>query len=67
MDTLKEIMVTMLILVFVEWKKYFHVHEDASSIALGVVLFKPGECHIDHHIVFASQNFSKTKKTSTSI
>jgi len=38
LDTLKEKMVTVLILVFLDWKKEFHVHVDASCIALGVVL-----------------------------
>jgi hypothetical protein len=31
-------MVTVPILVFPDWTKEFHVHVDASSIALGVVL-----------------------------
>ena len=38
LDTLKEKMVTAPILVFPDWKFPFHVHVDASSIALGVVL-----------------------------
>jgi hypothetical protein len=35
-------MVTAPILVFPYWSKEFHVHVDASSIALGVVLEKLG-------------------------
>jgi hypothetical protein len=38
LNTLKETMVTTPILVFHDWKKSFHVHVDASSIALGPVL-----------------------------
>jgi hypothetical protein len=38
LDILKENMVTMLILVFPDWDKEFHVHVDASAIELGVVL-----------------------------
>ena len=38
LDILKEKMVTMLILVFPNWKKEFHVHVDASCIELGAVL-----------------------------
>ena len=37
-DTLKAKMASAPILVFPDWNKEFHVHVDASSIALGVVL-----------------------------
>ncbi len=36
-------MVTTPTLFFLDWDKSFHVHVDASSIALGVVLTQPGE------------------------
>lgn len=38
LDILKDKMVTAPILVFLDWKLPFHVHVDASSIALGVIL-----------------------------
>ena len=38
LDILKEKMVTAPILVFPDWKLPFHVHVDASSIALGIIL-----------------------------
>jgi hypothetical protein len=38
LDTLKEKMVTMPILVFPDWEKTFHVHVDALAIALGAIL-----------------------------
>ena len=41
LDILKEKMVTAWILVFPDWKKPFHVHVDASSIALGIILAQP--------------------------
>ena len=41
LDILKGKMVTVPILVFLEWKIPFHVHVDASSIALGVILVQP--------------------------
>ena len=40
-DTLKAKMASAPILVFPDWNKEFHVHVDASSIALGVVLAQP--------------------------
>jgi hypothetical protein len=41
-NTLKQKMVTAPILVFPDWSKEFHVHVNASSIALGEVLGQPG-------------------------
>jgi hypothetical protein len=51
-DTLKEKLVTIPILIFLDWSKIFHVHVDASSIALGDVLAHPREGSIDHPIYF---------------
>jgi hypothetical protein len=60
---------TMTILVFPDCSKEFHVHVDASSITLRVVLTKLGKCDIDHPIAFASrklsdseQNYNKTER-----
>lgn len=47
-------MVTVQILVILDWKNEFHVHVDASYIALGVILTQPGAGDIDHLIAFAS-------------
>jgi hypothetical protein len=55
LEILKEKMVTKPILVFLDWSKEFHVHVDASSIALEEVLTQPGEGDIDHPIAFASR------------
>jgi hypothetical protein len=51
-------MVTTPILVFPDWSREFHVHVDAYSIALGVVLAQPGEGEIDHPLAFSSKNLS---------
>jgi hypothetical protein len=51
-------MVTMPSLGFPDWSKEFHVHVDASSIALGAVLAQPGEGDIDHPLSFASRKIS---------
>ena len=55
LNILKEKMVTTPILLFPDWSKEFHVHVDASSIALGILLAQSGEGNIDHPIAFASQ------------
>jgi hypothetical protein len=60
-------MVTASILVFPDWSKEFHVHVDASSIALGAVLAQPGEGELDHPISFASRKLSSTKENYTTI
>jgi hypothetical protein len=60
LDTLKQKLVTTPILVFPYWKKEFHVHVDASSIALGTVLAQPGEGDLDHPIAFSSRKLSTT-------
>jgi hypothetical protein len=39
-----------------DWSKIFHVHVDASSIALGEVLVQPGEGNIDHPFTFPVTN-----------
>jgi hypothetical protein len=62
LDILKEKMVTTPILSFPDWTKEFHVHVDASSIALGVVLAQPGEGDIDHPTSFDSIKFSESEK-----
>ena len=58
-------MASTLILVFPDWNKEFHVHVDASSIALGVVLGQPGEGDLDHLIAFTSRKLSSTEKIYT--
>ena len=65
LDILKEKMVTTPILVFPDWTKEFHVHVDASSIALGIVLAQSGEGNIDHPIAFASRKLSIAENNYT--
>ena len=62
LDVLKEKMVTAPILVFLDWKKEFHVHVDSSCIVLGAVLTQSGEGEMDHPIAFASRKLSKSEK-----
>ena len=58
LDKLKRKMATTPILIFPDWKKEFHVHVDASSMVLGVVLTQPEKGDIDHPIGFASRKIS---------
>ena len=58
LDKLKGKMATAPILIFLDWKKEFHVHVDASSIALGIILTQLGDGTIDHPITFASRKLS---------
>jgi len=67
LDVQKEKMVTTSILVFPDWKKEFHVHVDASCIALGVVLTQASEGELDHPIAFARRNLSKVEKNYLTI
>ena len=67
LDTLKEKMDIAPILVFPDWNKTFHVHVDASSIILGIILARPGEGGIEHPIAFASMKLSSTERNYTTI
>ena len=64
-ETLKSKMASAPILVFPDWNKEFHVHVDASSIALGVVLAQPGEGDLDHPIAYASRKLSFVERNYT--
>ena len=57
----------MPILLLLDWNKEFHVHIDASSVALGVVLVQPGEGDLDYPIVFASRKLSFVEKNYKTI
>jgi hypothetical protein len=53
LETLKENMVTTPILVFPYWEKTFHVHVDASTIALGSIMEQTGAGGLNHPISFS--------------
>lgn len=64
LDKLKEKLVSAPILVYPNWNKMFHVHIDASGIALGVVLVQPGE-KMDHPVYYASRKLSIVERNYT--
>jgi hypothetical protein len=51
--------------VFLNWKKEFQIHVDASLISLGAVLAQPREGEIDHPILFSSRKLSTVEKNYT--
>ena len=65
LDTLKEKLATVPILVHLDWDKQFHVNIDASGIALGAVLAQPGETTVDHPVYFASRKLSNAEQNYT--
>ena len=58
-------MASVPILIFPDCNKEFHVHVDASSVALGVVLVQPGEGDLDHLIAYASRKLSFSERNYT--
>jgi hypothetical protein len=60
-------MVTTPILVFPEWEKTFHMHVDASTIALGAILAQLGVGDLDHPIAFARRNLSDSEQNYNTI
>jgi hypothetical protein len=58
---------TTPILVFPYWSKEFHLHMDASSITLGLILTKPREGDIDHPIAFAGRKLSESENNYNTI
>jgi hypothetical protein len=67
LDTLKEKMVTISMLVFPDWEKTFHVHVDALVIALRAIMTQPGTGELDHPIAFASRKLSKSEQNYNTI
>ena len=62
LDKLKNAMATVPILVFLDWKKEFHVYVDVSSDMPNIVLTQPGEGVLDHPIAFSSRKVSTKKR-----
>jgi hypothetical protein len=64
-ETLKEKLITTPILIFPNWEKEFHVHVDASGIALGAFLTQPRDGAMDHSLYFASRKLSQAERNYT--
>jgi hypothetical protein len=57
----KRKMVTKPILVFPNWEKKFHVHVDASTIELGVIMVQTGAGKLDHPITSVRKKLSESE------
>jgi hypothetical protein len=66
-DLLKEKLNTTPIHIFPNLENKFHVHVDASGIALGAILMQPRDGAMDHPIYFASRKLSKYECNYTTI
>ena len=65
LDTLKEKLASVPILVHPDWDKQFHVHINASSFALGAALAQPDDTTVDHPVYFTSRKLSNAEKNYT--
>jgi hypothetical protein len=66
-DILKEKLINSPIFIFPNWEIEFHVHMDASGIALGTILAQLGEGSMDHPIYFASRKLLQDERNYTTI
>ena len=61
-ETLKRKLVEAPILRFPIWLTKFHVHIDASSLAIGAILTQPGDDGMDYPIVYSSKKLNKVER-----
>ena len=47
---------------FPNWSIKFHVHIDASSLAIGMILMEPGDNGMDYPIVYSSKKLNKAER-----
>ena len=61
-DTLKGKLVEAPILRFRNWSIKFHVHIDASGLAIDTYLTQPGDDGVDYPIVYSSRKLNKAER-----
>ena len=61
-ETLKRKLVEAPILRFPNWLIKFHVHIDASGLAIGAILTQPGDDGMDYPIVYSSRKLNKAER-----
>ena len=60
-ETLKRKLVEAPILRFPNWSIKFHVHIDASGLAIGEILTQPGDDGMDYPIFYSSKKLNEAK------
>ena len=50
-----------------DWNEIFHVHIDASNVAIGYILAQPSEHNMDFHVSYASRQLNSAEKNYTTI
>ena len=61
-ETLKMNLVKAPILRFPNWSIKFHVHIDASDLAIGAILTQLGDDIMDYPIVYSSRKLKKAER-----
>ena len=61
-ETLKRKLVEAPILRFPNWSIKFHVHINASSLAIGAILTQPGDDGMDYPIVYSRRKLNKAER-----
>ena len=61
-EKLKRNLVEAPILKFPNWSTKFHVHIDASGLAIRAILPHPGDDGMDYPIVYSSRKLNKAKQ-----
>ena len=61
-ETLKRNLVEAPILRFLNWSIEFHIHIDASGLAIGAILTQPGDDGMDYPIVYSSRKLNKAER-----
>ena len=61
-EKLKRKLVEAPILRFPNWSIKFHVHIDASGLAIGEILTQPGDDGMEYPIVYSSRKLNKAKR-----
>ena len=61
-EKLKRKLVEAPILSFTNWLIKFHVHIDATGLAIGAILTQPGDDGMDYPIVYSSRKLNKSER-----
>ena len=61
-EKLKRKLVKAPILKFPNWSIKFHVHIDASILAIGAILTQPGDDGMDYPIFYSSRKLNKAER-----